>query len=104
PADKIEVAGRALSIVDSALNTYPDEQKLSDSSAAISEFIIKVRVSDLVERAARAEGRGNLKQAQKLYNSALVQLEPGDPADADRVMAMEKIRSELERLRASDLK
>jgi hypothetical protein len=99
PADKVEVAGRALGTVESVLKTYPDEQKLSDSSAAISEFIVKIRVADLVERADRAEGRGNLKQAQKLYKSALSQLSAGgDPTDADRGLAIEKITSELERL------
>jgi hypothetical protein len=104
PADKIEVAGRALVIVDSALKRYPDEQMLADSSLVISDFITKVRVGDLIDRAGRAEGRGNLKQAQKLYYNALAQLETNGSADADKAMAVEKIRSELERLTQSDLK
>jgi hypothetical protein len=100
-AEKVEIAGRALAIVESALNAYPAESRLSESSTAIADFIVKVKVSDLVERAGRAESRGNQKQAEKLYRKALNEL-GGNPVDSDRLIAAEKIQSELERLANSD--
>jgi hypothetical protein len=100
-AEKVEMAGRALAVVDSALNIYPAERKLSESSVAITEFIIKVKVSDFVERAGRAKARGNQKQAERLYRNALKEL-GSEPVDGDRAIAAEKIRGELERLANSN--
>jgi len=99
-AEKVEIAGKALAVVGTALNIYPTERRLSESSLAIADFIIKVKVSDLVERAGRAESRGSLKNAERLYRNALKELGNG-PADGDRAMAVEKIQTELERLRDS---
>lgn len=96
-AEKIEIAGRALAVVDSALNVYPAERKLSESSIAIMDFIVKVKVSDFVERAGRAKARGNRKQAERLFRNALKEL-GSNPEDSDRAMAAEKIQGEIERL------
>jgi hypothetical protein len=96
-AERVEIAGRALAVVDSALNAYPKELRLSESSLAITDFIVKVKVSDFVERAGRAKARGNRKQAERLYRNALNEL-GGEPGDSDRAMAAEKIQAELERL------
>jgi hypothetical protein len=85
-----------------ALETYPAEKQLSESSVLIADFINRVQISDMVERAGRAALRGNKKQAERLYRNALTQLGPQDSTDHDRVLAAEKIQSELEQLRNTD--
>ena len=101
--EKISLAGRALSVIDTASVKYPMETKLRDSAVVIGDFIVKVKVKDLVERAARAESRGNIKLAVKHFKSALNEINQSSDADADRGSAVEKIKTELERLTNSEL-
>jgi hypothetical protein len=103
-ADKVEYASRALAVIDSATIKYPSERKLVESAAAISEFIIKVKVADLVDRASRAESRGNVKLAIRHFRGALKELNKSSVSTLDRDAAFEKISSELERLGDSELK
>jgi hypothetical protein len=104
PAERIAFARRALTVIEKARDSYPNETMLSDSAIAIDEFILNIKVMDLIDRAGRANTRGNLKQAEKLYRSALDQLETGSPPGREHDMVAEKIRTELERLTGSDLK
>ncbi|HYJ90700.1 MAG TPA: hypothetical protein VEV84_05280 [Pyrinomonadaceae bacterium] len=101
-AEKVETANKALSIVDSALSYYPAEVKLSESSLAISEFVLMVKVADLIERAGRSALRGNKTRAEKLYSSALNQLGSETTTGDERHLVAEKIKKELDRLADSD--
>lgn len=103
-ADKIDLAARALNIIQSASTSYPTERKLTESADAIGEYIIKIKVADLVERAGRAETRGNVKLAVRHFKNALAELEKSMAASPDRAAAAEKIRSQLERLSDHELK
>jgi hypothetical protein len=100
---KVELAGKALAVIDSAAAKYPTDRKLRDSAGAIEDFIVKVKVKDLVERAAKAESKGNVKLATKHLKGALSELERGSDSSGDRASAMEKINVELERLSNSEL-
>jgi hypothetical protein len=96
--DRIETAGEALSVIKTASGRYPTDRRLIDSAVAIDEFIIKTKVSDLIEKAGRAEGRGNHKLAERHFRNALSELGRSRVSAIDRETAAEKIRQELERL------
>lgn len=73
-AEKIETAQRALSVLESALQYYPDELQLLDSVKAIKGFIISVRVSHLTEEAEREAFKGRYAKAIDFYYDALFYL------------------------------
>jgi hypothetical protein len=102
-AEKVELAGRALAVIGSASVNYPSDRKLKESAAAIGDFIVKVKVKDLVERAAKAESKGNAKLAVKHFRSALNELNKSSETNIDRNAAVQKIKVELERLTNSEL-
>jgi hypothetical protein len=101
-AEKLSLAAEALAVIRTAADKYPAERALAESASAVSEFVIKFKVSDLVERANRAEDRGNLTLARKHLNAALKELERSDMRSADRELASRSIKGELERLTNSD--
>jgi hypothetical protein len=97
-SEKISLAGDALAIIESATAKYPADDLLLESASAIAEFVIKAKVSDLIDRAGRAETRGNPKLAEKHFLNALIELEKSDIWSRDRELALARIKSELERL------
>jgi hypothetical protein len=103
-SEKIDLAAKALGVIQAASSRYPGERKLLDSATAIGEFITKAKVTDLVERAAKAERRGNAKLAVKHFRNALAELDTATAWDRDRQTAAERIKKELERLADSELK
>ena len=102
-AEKVELAGRALAVISSASVNYPSDRKLKDSAAAIEDFIVKVKVKELIERAAKAELKGNVALAVKHFKRALTELEKSSDANIDTDSAVQKIKVELERLASSEL-
>jgi hypothetical protein len=103
-SEKIEMAGRALAAIDTASVKYPGERKLKDSAVVIGDYIIGVKVRDLLERASKAELKGNTKLATRHIKTALTELEKSSNAYDGRDSAVEKIRSELARLTSDELK
>lgn len=102
--EKIEIAGRALAVIDSASVKYPEEQKLLDSASVIGDFIINIKVRDLLDRASRAESKANSKLAIKHFKTALAELKKSSDGYNGRSAAEEKINSELARLTSDELK
>lgn len=96
--DKIETARRALAVIDAALADYPNEPDLLDSEAVIREFIVSIKVSDWIEKAEKAEFKGNYKRAQALYRDALFYLNREKIASNESLAAAEKIAGEIQRL------
>lgn len=68
---KLENAKKALGIVEIAVGRYPDEQILTDSRQFLGELVVSLRVSNLVEKAKRAEKKGNVTLAKSIYQDAL---------------------------------
>jgi len=95
---KVELANQALYVIESTALKYPNERRLVDSIEAINEFIIKTKVTDLVDRAGRAEGRGNRQAAEKHLRNALRELDKSANLTNERDLASEKIKEQLERL------
>lgn len=56
-------AKKALRAAMTALESYPENSDLMTSRAAIEDFILSMRIAEAVQRAERAEGRGELGKA-----------------------------------------
>lgn len=95
--DKVESAQRALEVLDSALQIYPNERQLLESAAAVREFVVSIRVSHLIELAERAAFKGHYRRAIDYYTDAQFYLTR--EAVADSSLMQEKLDGEIERLR-----
>jgi hypothetical protein len=99
-SDKIETAGRALDVIESALNVYPEEAELKESEAAVREFMASAKVSHWVELAERAAFKGRYARAIDRYRDALFYLSRETMREEARAEAAERIGREIEMLRA----
>jgi len=99
-SDKIEAANRALHCLESAGKYYPDEAELKDSTIAIHEFIASVKVAHWVELAERSAFKGHYRRAIERYKDALFYLDRETVKDEIRIPGTERIRREIESLRA----
>jgi len=95
--EKIEGANRALECIDTALASYPEEEDLQRSAAAVREFVTTSRVAHWVELAQRATFKGRYGRAIDCYRDALFYL---TRAEGDHQVAAEQITREIELLRA----
>ena len=95
--EKIEAANRALECIDTALASYPEEEDLRRSAAAVREFVTTSRVAHWVELAQRASYKGGYGRAIDCYRDALFYL---TKAEGDHQLAAEQITREIELLRA----
>ena len=99
-SDKIETAGRALDVIESALSVYPEESELRESEAAVREFMASAKVSHWVELAERAAFKGHYARAIDSYRDALFYLSREPLREEARAEAAERIGREIEMLRA----
>ncbi|MBE7515977.1 MAG: hypothetical protein HS105_05130 [Chloracidobacterium sp.] len=99
--DKIESIQSALSVIDSALEHYPDERSLIESHELLREMLASTRVAKAVEEAERQAFKGNYREAVSSYRDALFYLGRDNIDTAERRAAAEKIRIEIERLSKS---
>lgn len=99
-ADKIEMAMRALDVIDSALKVYPDEPELHESANAIREYVSSVKVAHWVELAERAAFKGQYRRAIDRYRDALFYLSREKMSEVTRDESAERIAREIEMLRA----
>jgi hypothetical protein len=95
--EKIQTANRALECIDTALQTYPDEEDLHRSAAAVRDFMTSSRVAHWVELAQRATFKGRYRRAIDCYRDALFYL---TRAGGDQSLEAEQITREIELLRA----
>ncbi len=100
---KLESAQRALEILNSALEFYPNDEQLLESETALREFITSIKVSHWVERAERAAFKGNFKRAINHYRDALFSMARENPPNEERVLIAEKINAEIEKLQRLSL-
>ncbi len=98
-SEKLNAAQEALDVLDSALQFYPNEPRLTESESAMKVFIASIKVSHWIEQAERAAFKGNPKRAVSLYRDALFFLAREDVMTEEREAIAEKINSEIELLR-----
>ena len=101
---KLNTAQEALTVLDSALQFYPNEPQLTESESALKSFIASIRVSHWIEQAERAAFKGNHKRAVSLYRDALFFLAREDVKTEEREAIAEKINAEIEFLRGLSAK
>jgi hypothetical protein len=99
-SDKIETAMRAIDVINEALQIYPAEPELRDSSFAVRNFIASVKVAHWVELAERAAFRGRFTRAVARYRDALFYLSRAEMGEEAREEAAARINREIEMLRA----
>jgi len=99
-SERIEAANRALHCLETALQFYPQETELLESSAAIREFTSSVKVAHWVELAERAAFKGHYRRAIDRYKDALFYLERGAMKEEVRAASTERIEREIESLKA----
>jgi len=97
-SERIEAANRALHCLESALQFYPDETELHESSVAIREFIASVKVAHWVELAERSAFKGHYRRAIDRYKDALFYLSREPVKEEVRVTSTERIGREIELL------
>jgi tetratricopeptide (TPR) repeat protein len=95
---RIDAAQRALSVVSSAIEHYPDESNLNASGDAIREFLSSVKLSSRIEKAESAVARGNYKQARKYYAEALQILDRENVPSDEREFAVSQINEALQQI------
>lgn len=98
-SEKIKDAQKALGVLESALQYYPNEIQLKDSEIALRGFVASIKISHLIEQAERAKFKENYKRAISLYRDALFSLARENEKDAERELLAEQINSEIEKLR-----
>ncbi len=98
-SEKLKDAQKALSVLESALQFYPNETRLIESEEAIQEFVASIKISHSIEQAERAKFKENYKRAISFYRDALFSLARENLKSAERELLAEKINSEIEKIR-----
>lgn len=98
-ADKVEPAQKALTILESALNFYPNEARLFESAEVVREFISSIKISHWIEQAEKAAFKGNNKRAISIYRDALFFLARDNAQTEKTHLIAEKINGEIDKLR-----
>jgi heme exporter protein D len=99
-SQKIEMAMRALAVIESALKVYPEEPQLQASAIAVQEFIGSIKVAHWIELAERAAFKGHHVRAINRYRDALFYLSRETVGDEMRTETAERIGRQIEFLRA----
>lgn len=97
-AEKTETAQRALNVIQTALQYYPNELRLIESEEAVSEFVTSIRVSHFVEQAERSAFKGNYKRAVSHYKDALFFLARENKPNRETDLLAEQINSEIQKI------
>lgn len=98
-SERLDIAQRALTVIESALEFYPEESNLLESEKAIKEFIASIKISHWIERAERAAFKNNYKQALSLYRDALFYLGRENVQSEERRLIADRINSEIDKIR-----
>jgi len=98
-AERTEAALSAISVLEAALASYPDDESLRESWQVLDDLLVSIKVSDLVEQAEKAAFKGEYPRAKSIYKDALFYLGRDNAQSDEREDAAEKILAEIERIR-----
>lgn len=96
--DKVESAQNAITVIDTALQHYPQEHSLLQSREVLQEMVVSIKVSDWVERAERSVFKGQYARAKSLYRDALFYLARDHVESEWREAVAIRIDAEIENL------
>jgi tetratricopeptide (TPR) repeat protein len=97
-AEKTETAQKALGVIETALQYYPDERRLIESEEAVREFVTSIRVSHFIEQAERSAFKGNYKRAVSHYKDALFFLARENKTSSETDLLAEQINIEMQKI------
>jgi hypothetical protein len=96
--EKTETAQRALNVIETALQFYPDERRLVESEEAVREFVTSIRISHFIEQAERSAFKGNYKRAVSHYKDALFFLARENKTSKETDLLAEQINLEIQKI------
>lgn len=97
-AEKTETAQKALNVIETALEYYPNERRLIESEEAVREFVTSIRVAHWIEQAERSAFKGNYKRAISHYKDALFFLARENKQGRGTDLIAEQINSEIQKI------
>lgn len=97
-SDKIETARLGLSILETALRYYPNERQLTESTAAVRQFISSMKISNMIRLAEQAAVKGSKKKSISLYREVLSNLNGEDINESEAKLLAQTINAEIEKL------
>jgi len=101
-SDRISLAKQAIEVVNSALRYYPDEKRLSDSVAALKEYISAVGIADLFESAGELELEGKTSEARAIYEDMARMLPEECLEEKEKALVLSRIETKLGDLETGD--
>lgn len=94
---RLDRARKALNAATFAFDQYPDEPDLVRSREAVEDFVISIKIAGAIQRAERAEARGDLNKALSISTEAeRLALQITDSGVENH---LERIRNEIERIK-----
>lgn len=98
-SEKLEMSQKALTVLDFALQFYPNEPQLVESDELLKEFAASIKISHLIEKAEQAVFKRSYKLAINHYRDALFFLARENAGREEKEIIAERINSEIEKIR-----
>lgn len=101
--EKLENAQRAFGVIDSALQFYPEEERLLNSIESVREYIVSIKVNHWIEQAERAAFKENYQRAINHYKDALFFLARENDRKPEHEVIAQEIIEKIEELRTKQI-
>lgn len=98
-SEKLKNAQKAQTILETALQYYPQEPQLIESEEVLREFTASIKISHWIEQAERARFKNNYKRAVSCYRDALFFLAREGVQTEDKRLIAAQINQEIENVR-----
>lgn len=95
---QLDYSARALKILDSASEFYPNEKVLSDSAIAVKSFILNLKLNRKLTEAEEFAIKENYNQAINSYKEILFFLTRGNERTREKDLIAEKVNNEIFKL------
>lgn len=97
--ERLTSARKALGVLESALGYYPGDKELTASRGAVTEFISRTRITDMIAEADRLSMEERFGEAISRYRDILFVLNEENLPKRDKTDLAENISAEIKRLR-----
>ncbi|MCA1623934.1 MAG: hypothetical protein LC768_18525 [Acidobacteria bacterium] len=97
-SDKLNNAHKAQSVLETALQFYPNDTQLIESEEVLKEFITSIKIFHWIEQAERAAFKKNYKRAISCYQDALFFLARENINKEEGELITEQINRKIENI------